>query len=119
MALRKLSKEEYEAAKDAEHDADVVPIGKPDNIDNDTWLLIQDNGRLATERLNEILSSPRFSRMRPGDQAKLIKLAQDRAYGLPASNKGENKRPIVDVTAKELRDKANRAALPEYRKPST
>ena len=93
---------------------------KPDDIPADVWNLIQENGRLATERLNEILSSPRFARLRPGDQAKLITLGQNRAYGQARTNNAaaNNKRRVSasDVTATELRDLANRSTLPEYRR---
>ena len=53
-------------------DGELVPF-KPDNIDAETWDLMQENGRLATEKLNKILRSPGFLRMRPGDQVKIIK----------------------------------------------
>jgi hypothetical protein len=93
---------------------------KPDDIPNDVWELIQENGALATQRLNEILSSPRFTRLRAGDQAKLIALAQNRAYGMPKQNtaamNGKNRGLAGDVTASELRDLAARAALPEYKR---
>ena len=94
---------------------------KPDDIPADVWELIQDNGRLATERLNEILASPRFTRLRAGDQAKLIALAQNRAYGQPktnnaASQASRKKGGAGDVTASELRQLASRATLPEYKR---
>lgn len=92
---------------------------RPDNIDAETWSLILENGQLATLRLNEILRSPNFHRMKAADRAKIIQLAQNRAYGLPAQNKsgegGKKKAGVGDVTAAELRDLASRAALPEYR----
>jgi hypothetical protein len=92
---------------------------RPDNIDAETWAIILENGRLATERLNEILRSPSWVRLKAADKAKLIQLAQNRAYGLPAQNKNgdgsKRKAGIGDVTAAELRDLASRAALPEYR----
>lgn len=94
---------------------------RPDDIPADVWNLIQDNGRLATERLNEILASPRFTRLRAGDQAKLIALAQNRAYGQPktnnaASQASRKKGGAGDVTASELRQLASRATLPEYKR---
>lgn len=112
----KLSREIREQAIASEDAADtVVPMGKPDNIDSETWDLIQETGKLATERLYEILASPRFLRLRAGDQAKVIKIAQDRAFGVPTSNRESTKRPIIDITAKALTDLARRAALPEYK----
>lgn len=91
---------------------------RPDNIDAETWALIQENGRLSTERLNEILRSPRFMRLRAGDQAKLIGLAQNRAYGMPQTNRadaGKRKGQVGDVVAAELRNLVERTTLPEYK----
>lgn len=91
---------------------------KPDDIPAEVWAMIQENGELATRRLNEILGSPRFARLRAGDQAKLIALAQNRAYGMPKTNNaasaGKRRGTSGDVTATELRQLASRAALPEY-----
>lgn len=93
-------------------------IGKPDEMPADVWEMVQENGRLATERLHEILSSERFKRYRPADQAKLIKLAQDRAYGVPSQSKSgadKSKGGVIDMTSEEMRAIASRASLPEYR----
>lgn len=116
----KLNRADLNRLKDQETKADlegeVVNLNQPDNIDADTWALIQDTGRLACERLWEILSSERFMRVRASDQAKLIKLAQDRAYGVAAVRKeAARKLNGFDVTAEELRDLEKRAKLPEYR----
>lgn len=91
---------------------------RPDDIPEDVWKLIQENGRLATERLNEILVSPKFIRLRASDQAKLIALAQNRAYGMPKQNRVDPKKPgmLTDATAHTLRALDNRSRLPEYRK---
>lgn len=114
-----------EAEKNAEA-AIVVELeemnAKPDDIPADVWQMIQENGRIATERLNEILTSPRFMRLKAGDQAKLIALAQSRAYGNPkTSGAGEAKRRVGrgDVVADELHKLAYRATLPEYKKELT
>lgn len=91
---------------------------RPDDIPKEVWDLMQENGRIATERLHEILSSPRFMRYKPADQAKLITLAQNRAYGMPKTNNAANSRKrgsAFDVTAAELHDLARRALLPEYK----
>lgn len=93
--------------------------GRPDNIPAEVWDLIQENGELATKRLNEILTSPRFHRIRAGDQAKLIALAQNRAYGMPQSNRDNSSKRQTnasDVTQAALNALASRAALPEYRR---
>lgn len=114
-------KSEAEAGEKLEAEIETLDF-RPDNIDAETWGIILENGRLATERLNEILRSPSFVRLKAADKAKLIQLAQNRAYGLPAQNKladtGKRKAGIGDVTAAELRDLASRAALPEYRNTS-
>lgn len=116
----RLSKEGFANLKNQEEEkaveGEVTQLGQPDHIDADTWALIQDTGRLASERLYEILSSPKFTRLRAGDQAKLIKLAQDRAYGAVAAKKEVKKFHHLDVTAEHLNDLVKRARLPEYRK---
>ena len=97
--------------------AQVTPLGKPDNIPADVWNLIQESGRVATERLHELLVSTRFTRLRSSDQARLIKLAQDRAYGAPANSKSEQKNSAyIDVTAEELGSIADKSELPEYKR---
>lgn len=113
QAMKQL--QDHERAK--EEVGELTPLGKPDNIPHDVWLLVLENGRLATERLNEILRSPRFARLRAGDQAKLIKLAQDRAYGAPAAPKlDNNKGKVLDLTAEGMRALSSRTDLPEYRR---
>ncbi len=92
---------------------------RPDDITAEVWDLMQENGELATQRLNEILTSTRFLRLRASDQAKLIALAQNRAYGSPKQNRdNENRRggKLIDATASELGDLLRRASLPEYKR---
>lgn len=113
-----------QAKVDADVESGVVEVMdfRPDNIPQEVWDLIQENGQLATQRLHEILSGPRFHRLRAGDQAKLIALAQNRAYGLPKSDRsdtGKRKAGATDVTQAELNNLASRAALPEYRRVQT
>ena len=91
----------------------------PASIPEDVWALMQDNGRRATELLHELLHSTRFHRLKAGDQAKLIALAQTRAYGSPdavARERISRRSGAVDVTAQHLSDLATRASLPEYRR---
>ena len=102
-----------------EVDAEVEEMSsRPDDVPADVWALIQENGRVATERLNDLLVSPKFARLRVGDQARLIALAQNRAYGTPKSNRGEavKRRGSVDVTQSELANLVSRATLPEYKR---
>ena len=104
-----------------EADAEVIDFC-PDNMPADVWELVQENGRLATERLNELLLSSKFPRMKASDQAKLIALAQDRAYGKPISNRFDaNKRRggVGDVTQRELNALVARTTLPEYKRLNT
>ncbi len=57
-------------------------------------------------------------RYRPGDQAKLIDLAQKRAYGaFTTHTKKDNARGgnARDVTAHVLNNLLNRTTLPEYK----
>lgn len=107
------------AAAEVENNVVEVMDFRPDNISQEVWDLIQENGELATRRLNEILHSPRFPRLRASDQAKLIALAQNRAYGMPHNNNATGSKrsgSVSDVTQAELNDLAARAALPEYRR---
>ncbi len=109
-----------EQKKEEQVEAEVERVDfRPDDIPEDVWQLIQENGRLATERLNEILASPKFLRLRAGDQAKLIGLAQERAYGKPKVNttRGNARGArFTDVTAGELAELAHRTTLPEYKR---
>lgn len=99
-------------------DAEVEELNaRPLDIPADVWAVIQENGRLATEKLHDILASPRFDRLRAGEQAKLIALAQNRAYGLPKSNNAaaSAKRGAIDGTRHQLGELVHRATLPEYK----
>lgn len=107
------------AAEEEKVEAEVTELfTKPDDIPSDVWNLIQENGRLATERLNSLLSSPRFARYKVADQAKLIAMAQDRAYGKARTNSAavEAKRRggMFDATAEAMSELSRRAQLPEY-----
>lgn len=93
---------------------------RPDDVPEDVWRQIQDNGRLATELLGQILESPRFLRYRPSEQAKLIALAQNRAYGMPKAAvntqaNGKRRAGSMDVTQHALNNLVSRATLPEYK----
>lgn len=114
---------QVEASQKEEVDQEVGEIevmdSRPDNIDAETWALIQETGKLATERLYEILASPRFVRLKATEKAKLIQLAQNRAFGMPQSNRQDTNRRragYTDATAASLRELADRTHLPEYRK---
>ena len=62
---------------------DERPIERPQNIPAATWSALQEAGHEAAERLRDLIQSPRFERLKPGDQARLIELALTRAYGPP------------------------------------
>lgn len=110
-----------ENKREKEIEGEIVSINdelRHDHIPHDVWQLIQENGRIAIERLNEILSSPKFNRLKATDQAKLIALATDRAYGRPDPGiKRVQKTHVVitDATATALSHAASRAELPEYK----
>lgn len=90
----------------------------PEHIPPDQWALIQRTGAIANRRLHDLLASPRFSRLKSSEQAKLIALAQDRAFGKAApgvKQKITTHVTITDATARVLSEQATRAALPEYR----
>ena len=57
--------------------------GKPENIPAHVWALLQEAGEIAAQRLLEELQSAAFSRLKPGDKARLIELALTRSYGPP------------------------------------
>ncbi len=112
-ALQLQEQAKAEAAKEVEVEIEEHSL-RPDDVPADVWELIQENGRLATERLNELLSSPRFSRLKASDQARLIALAQNRAYGMPKTNNAaaaanRKRGGASDVTASTLRNLAERA----------
>lgn len=50
-------------------------------IPDEVWLVLQECGEMAAQRLHEILSSPKFARYRPHEQIRVIELALMRAYG--------------------------------------
>ena len=98
----------------------LTALGKPDNVPAHVWEMMLDNGEKATELLNELLHSPNFKRLRTSDQVKLIKLAQDRAYGTPQSAKVDTaKGRVIDMTAVEMNALAKRAELPEYKQTTS
>lgn len=117
----KLASDDKQAT--ARVEAEIVQLNQPDNIPHDVWLLIQENGRLATERLNELLNSQRFHRLKASDQAKLIQLAQDRAYGRPDPGVKRTIKTVShemsDATAHSLRLLTDRTSLPEYARSVT
>jgi hypothetical protein len=57
--------------------------GRPTTIPPDVWTQLQAAGATAAERLADLLASKAFERLKPPDQARLIELALNRAYGPP------------------------------------
>lgn len=120
----KLTKEALQQAKIAKERSELQEevtrlseVAKPDSIPNDVWMLMQENGRVATEKLHEILCSAAFDRYSAKDKAALIKLAQERAYGavMKPSADSSKKGKFIDMTADELNSLAKKTKLPEYR----
>jgi hypothetical protein len=56
---------------------------RPDNIPPATWQALSEAGHVAAERLLDLLQGKSFERLKAGDQARLIELALNRAYGPP------------------------------------
>jgi hypothetical protein len=56
---------------------------RPPDIPPETWQALQDAGHSAAERLRDLLQAKAFERLKPSDQARLIELALNRAYGPP------------------------------------
>ena len=112
--------------RSADVSAEIVKLNNEphnDSIPADVWAVMQENGRIATERLNELLTSTRFHRLKAGEQAKLIALAQDRAYGradpgIKRVVKATANRSDMDATSAALARLSSRASLPEYRNAS-
>lgn len=92
--------------------------GRPETIPKHVWAIMRENGELATKQLNSLLRSPKFPRLSASDQAKLITLAQNRAYGTPQSGVAKQRKSRAgsgDIVQAELDSLVYRASLPEYR----
>lgn len=61
--------------------SDVAP--KPDSVPAHVWTTLQAAGERAADKLLDMLSSKKFDRLRPSEQARLVELALNRAYGPP------------------------------------
>ena len=98
---------------------DVIPLTDNMLIPHDVWQLMQQNGQLATTRLNEMLQAHNFYRLKGSEQTRLIALAQDRAYGKSDAGIKRTIKTTVsvqmrDATAQTLAKLDVRASLPEY-----
>lgn len=108
----------HAAPDDVSQDA---PHAAPEHVPDDVWQVMQENGRQATQRLQELLTSARFHRLKTSDQARLIALAQERAYGKPDPGVKRSVKVhahVSDATALALAKAADRTRLPEYRGPT-
>jgi len=56
---------------------------RPTAIPPNVWVLLQSAGERAAGKLNDMLSSAKFDRLKPTEQSRLIELALNRAYGPP------------------------------------
>tara|TARA_R110002167_G_scaffold74809_6_gene209113 strand:- start:1162 stop:1569 length:408 start_codon:yes stop_codon:yes gene_type:complete len=56
---------------------------RPSAIPPNVWVLLQSAGERAAGKLNDMLSSIKFDRLKPTEQARLVELALNRAYGPP------------------------------------
>jgi len=86
------------------------------DIPPETWALIQQAGHKAAERLLDLIEKPAFSRMKVTDQARLIELALNRAYGPPIQKSATLalSGKISDAVADELA-RLSEQDLPENR----
>jgi hypothetical protein len=72
--------------------SNIVPIqegaesaaeGRPDAIPPEVWQDLQGAASMAAQRLRDLIEKKSFERLKPSDQARLIELAFNRAYGPP------------------------------------
>jgi len=61
----------------------IAADARPDAIPAEAWEALQEAGQRASERLRDLIAGKSFERLKPADQARLIQLALDRAYGPP------------------------------------
>lgn len=102
---------------------DIPPPENPNPLmPQSVWEMVQQSGALASQRLHELMSNPKFSKMSPKDQLAAIQIAMTMAYGpggaptkhlhLHASNTPKN------PGGNELNNLASfsRRSLPEFSK---
>lgn len=90
--------------------------GKPDAMPPEAWEALQQAGTRAAERLRDLIEANSFKRLKPTDQARLIQLALDRAYGPPVKREMSLtlSGTVSDAVAESLGRLAS-ADLPEMR----
>lgn len=71
------------ASADSATETHTEPQASPDGIPAETWALLRSAGHTAAERLDTMLKSSSFNRLKASDQARLVELALNRAYGPP------------------------------------
>jgi len=97
--------------------AETPDNARPTSIPAEAWEALQEAGHAAAERLRELITARSFERLRPAEQARLIALALDRAYGPPVKREmtlslsGD----VTDAVADSLA-RLSGADLPETRK---
>jgi len=92
-----------------------VDEGRPDAIPPEAWAALQEAGQAAAERLRDLIAAKSFERLRPSEQARLIQLALDRAYGPPVKREMSLTLSgnVSDAVAESLGRLAS-AELPEF-----
>ena len=95
--------------------AETPADGRPDAVPPATWEALQEAGHRAAERLRDMIEAKSFERLKPSDQARLIQLALDRAYGPPVKREMSLTLTgnVSDAVAESLGRLAS-AELPEF-----
>jgi len=83
------------------------------DIPEHVWIMLQQAGEKAAERLLDILRAPSFPKLAPSSQARLIELAFVRAYGLPVRRSVEINLSTSDADAVAASLAALADSLPE------
>lgn len=112
--LRALTSEQ-ETGGDVAAADDALPPAQGD-IPAATWRLLQEAGHVAAERLHDLLANDKgWKRLKPADQARLIELAFNRAYGPPIKRQArlELSGRVSDAVADSLAS-LSAIDLPEY-----
>lgn len=81
------------------------------DIPDHVWVMLQEAGEAAAERLLELLQPAAFAKLKDGTQKALIDLAMTRAYGLPVKTQVKVVTGEADAVAASLAQLAGQ--LPE------
>lgn len=98
----------------------LVPFAKHERIPAAVYSKVQEAGKLAVDKLIDIFKKPEeFNRFKPTEKLAAIRLAMDRAYGLPDA--GVKRQITISMNAdsrdaiQASLDALTKAQLPELR----